>query len=85
MNLFMRQNQEHREQTSGCQGEEGWKRVKLGFCFSQFCIIYTYMQTDIYRMYRKQGLTILHREVYSTSCDKPKWKKHAKECIYMYN
>ena len=29
------------------------------------------MQTIIYRMDKQQGPTVQHRELYSTSCDKP--------------
>ena len=29
------------------------------------------MQTIIYRMNKKQGPTVQHRELYSISCDKP--------------
>ena len=58
MNLPMKQRQ-----TCGCQWEEGWGMGGLGVWNQQ-------MQTIIYRM-DKQGPTVQHREVYSTSCDKP--------------
>ena len=30
MNLFTKQTNKHREQTCGCQGEEGWGRDAVG-------------------------------------------------------
>ena len=68
MNLSMKQNQGHREQTGGCQGGGGWGRVGLGVWDQQ-------MQTSIYRMDKQQGPTVQHRELYSKSCDKPSWKE----------
>ena len=68
MNLSTKQKQNygHREQTCGCQGgmrgqgETDWDQQ---------------MQTIIYRMDKQQGHTVYHRELYSASYDKPKWKR----------
>ena len=65
MNFPMKEKQthRHREKILGCQGGggvgEGWTGV-LGL-------------VDVNYMYRmdKQGPTVLHRELYSISCDKP--------------
>ena len=48
MNLSMKQNQGHREQTGGCQGGGWWERVGLGGCGQQ-------MQTGTYRVDKQQG------------------------------
>ena len=34
---------------------------------------------------QQQNPAVQHREPYLISCDKPRWKKYEKECIYMYN
>ena len=52
------------EQTCGCQGRGGSGRDGLGVWGQQ-------MQTSIYRMDKKQGPTVEHRELYSISCNKP--------------
>ena len=42
------------------------------------------MQTIIYRTDKQQGLTVWQRELYSTSCDNPQWKRiyiHMYVCI----
>ena len=59
MNLFMKETHRHREQTCGCQ--------ELGVWDQQ-------IQTIIYGMNKQQGPTVQHEELYSISCDKPKWK-----------
>ena len=42
------------------------------------------MQTIVYRMDKQQGPTVEHRELYSTTCDKPQWKRILKRlCIYV--
>ena len=51
-------------QTCGCQGGGGWRKEGLGVWDYQ-------IQTIIYRMDKQQGPTVLHRELYSISCDKP--------------
>ena len=68
-NLSTKQTHRQREQTSGCQGGEGWGREVLGVWDSQ-------MQIIIYRMGEQQGPTVEHRELYSTSCDKPYGKEY---------
>ena len=44
-----------------------WERDGLGVWDWQ-------MKTGISRMDKQQGPTVQHRELYSISCDKPKWK-----------
>ena len=57
MNLFMKQN--HKEnRLVGVRGKRDGRGLNSDFFSSKFCIIYTYMQTDIYIMDRKQALTI---------------------------
>ena len=53
MNISMKQEQthRHREQTYGCQGEEGWGREGLGAWDRQ-------MQTSTYRMDKQQHPTV---------------------------
>ena len=58
-----KQAHRHREQTCGQQGvrgREGW-----------IVIWDQQMQAIIYRMDNKQGSTVDHRKLYSTSCAKP--------------
>ena len=43
MNLSVKQYQEHREHTGGCQGGGSWERIGLGVWDSQ-------LQTGIYRI-----------------------------------
>ena len=64
MNLPMKQNHVHREQTGGCQGEGGRGRDGQGAWDEQ-------MQTIICGMDKQQGPTVEHRELYSIPCDKP--------------
>ena len=57
MNLFMKQN--HKEnRLVGVRGKRDGRGLNSDFFISKFCIIYTYMQTGIYIMDRKQALTI---------------------------
>ena len=72
-----KQTHRHREQTCGCQGGGGWERDGLGVWGQQ-------MQTIIYRMDKQQSPTVQYRELYSIPCDKPKWKRNEKECIYIH-
>ena len=64
MNLFTKETYRHRNQTYGCQGEGGWRRDGLGVWDQR-------VQTIMYKMDKKQGPTVQHRELYSISCDKP--------------
>ena len=70
MNLPIKQKQiqGHREQTVVTKGEgvgEGWSG-KVGV---------KQMQTITYGKDKPQGPTAKHRELYSSSCDKPSWKR----------
>ena len=67
MNLSTKQNQTHRyrEQTRGCQGEEGWGKDEEGVWDQQ-------RQTIIYRMDKQHGPTVQHRKLYSISYNKSK-------------
>ena len=66
MNLGTKQKwtYRHRDQTCGCQGEMGRERDGLGVWGWK-------MQTITFRMHGQPGLTVQHRELYSTSCGKP--------------
>ena len=72
--MKQKQNHGHREQTGCCQGEgsgQGWSG-RLGLAG----------KTSTYGMDAKQGPTVAHRELYSTSYEKPQWKRiYKKECI----
>ena len=65
MNLSIKQKQNDRlrEWTGGCHGGGEWDKDGLGYGDQQ-------MQTGIFRMDKKQGPTVLHRELYPISCDK---------------
>ena len=65
MNLFRRQKQthRHREQTL-LPRRRGWRRHGFRVWDKQ-------MQAIIYRMDKPQGPTVEHRELHSTSCNKP--------------
>ena len=65
MNLSTKWKMTHRyrEQTCGCRGW-GWGMDKLGGWDQQ-------IQSTIYKIDKKQGPTIQHRELYSISCNKP--------------
>ena len=69
MNLFMKQKQthRHRKQTYGYQRAQG-RRDKLEVWDQQ-------IHTTIYKIGKQQGPTVQHRELYSTSYNKPKWKR----------
>ena len=62
MNLFTKQNQNHRyrKQTYGYQSRKG---DKLGVWDQQ-------IQTTIYKIDKQEGHTVEHRELYSISCNK---------------
>ena len=79
MNLSMKQKQNHghKEQKGGCQGGQGWERIELGVSDQQ-------MQTGIKRMDKQQGPTVYHRQLYSISCDKPKWKRTCQKDVHIY-
>ena len=79
MNLSTKQKQthRHREQTCGCQGGGGRERVGLGVWDQQ-------MQTIIYRMDKKQGPIIQHREYIQYPVISHNGKEYEKECIYIY-
>ena len=66
MNLSMKQkqNQGHREETSGCQGGGGGRGMDWKFGISRCKLVYI-------KCIKQQGPTLYHRELYSTSCDKP--------------
>ena len=61
-NLSTKQTHRHREQTCGGQGGWGGGRDGWGIWDQQ-------MQTSTYRMDKKQGPTVEHRELYSISRD----------------
>ena len=69
INMPTKQKQSHRykEQTYGCQEEEGWEREGLGVWDQQ-------RQTIIYSMEKQQGPSVQHREIYSIFHDEPQWK-----------
>ena len=78
MNLSVKQKQTQRckEQICGCQGRgEEWegRTGSLGLADANF----------INRMYKQQGPSVQHRELYSISCDKPNGKQYEKEYIYI--
>ena len=60
LSMKQKQNHRHREETGGCQGG-----VKLGEGWGE------QMQAFIYRMDKRQGPAVQHRELYSISYDKP--------------
>ena len=66
MNLCVNQKQTHRqrEQTCGCESGGG---VKEGWVGGLGLAI----QASMYRADKQQGPTVSHRELYSTSSDKP--------------
>ena len=80
MNLSMKQKQNHghREQTGGCQGGGGWERDGLRVWDQQ-------MQTGIYKMDKKQGPTVQHRDYIQYPMINHNGKEYEKEYIYMYN
>ena len=63
MYLSMKQKQthRHRKQISGCPGGGEMGDGNLGFVYANYYI----------RMDKQQGPTVQHRELYSSSCDKP--------------
>ena len=81
MNLSTKQKQthRHREQTCGCQ-ERGVGGVWGGM---EWEVGVSRCKLFIYRMDKQQGLTVEHKELYSISYDKPKWKRIFKN-IYIY-
>ena len=72
MNISMKQKQthRHREQTCGCQGGGG-REDKLGVWDQQ-------IQTTIYKVDKRQGPTVQHRELYSIS--RSEERRVGKEC-----
>ena len=58
------------------KGQGGQRREGMGIWYYQ-------SQAIIYRMTKQQSPTVQHRGLYSTSRDKPQWKKYEKEYIYI--
>ena len=69
MNMSRKQKQtyRHREQTCGCQGRSKLEAGRTG--------VWQQMGTITRRMDKQQGPMVWHKELYSVSCDKPKWKR----------
>ena len=80
MNLSKKEKQTHRlkEQTCGCQGGGGRERGGLGVQGQQ-------MQTITFRMGKKQGPTVQHRELYPVvhGLGQTMMEKNTKNNVYM--